>query len=43
MPGISGLEAIPQFKSCSPQTEIIVLTESDKEADILSGIKSFSS
>lgn len=38
MPGIHGLLAIPQFKSCSPKSEIIILTESNKEADILSAI-----
>ncbi|MGJ8639184.1 MAG: response regulator [Opitutaceae bacterium] len=40
MPGISGLQAIPQFKESAPSTEIIVLTESDKESDILSAIRS---
>lgn len=40
MPGISGLQAIPQFKACAPNTEIIILTESDKKADILTAIRS---
>lgn len=40
MPGISGLQAIPQFKTCAPNTEIIVLTESEKESDILTAIQS---
>ncbi|MDC0088330.1 response regulator transcription factor [Akkermansiaceae bacterium] len=38
LPGISGLEAIPRFKMACPQTEILVLTQSDKKADILSAI-----
>lgn len=40
LPGISGLEAIPKFKACAPKTEILVLTESDREADVLSAITS---
>lgn len=40
LPGISGLEAIPRFKTCAPKTEIIILTESEREADILSAISS---
>ncbi len=40
MPGISGLAAIPQFKAYTPETEIIVLTESEKESDILTAIQS---
>ena len=38
MPGISGLQAIPQIKACSPKTEIIILTESEQEADIVTAI-----
>jgi len=38
LPGISGLESIPRFKTLCPQTEILVLTQSDKKADILSAI-----
>jgi DNA-binding NarL/FixJ family response regulator len=38
LPGISGLEAIPAFKACAPKTEIIILTESEREADILTAI-----
>jgi DNA-binding NarL/FixJ family response regulator len=38
LPGISGLKALPQFKTCAPKTEIIVLTESEREEDILSAI-----
>lgn len=40
LPGISGLEAIPKFKASAPDTEIIILTESEREADILSAISS---
>jgi len=35
---MSGLEAIPWIKDYSPQTEIIVLTQSDKESDVLNAI-----
>ena len=38
LPGLSGLEAISQFKAQAPETEIIILTESDKEEDILVAI-----
>lgn len=38
LPGISGLEFIPRLKERYPQIEILVLTQSDKKADILSAI-----
>ena len=38
LPSLSGLDAIPSFKSIAPETEIIILTESEKEADILEAI-----
>ncbi len=38
LPGMNGLEAIPLFKEYAPETEIIILTQSDKEADILCAI-----
>ena len=38
LPGMSGLEAIPWFKKYSPNSQIIILTQSDKEADVLSAI-----
>lgn len=38
LPGMSGLEAMPFFRQSIPDTEIIVLTQSDREADILSAI-----
>ena len=40
LPGISGLDAIPHFKAIAPSTEIIILTESERKADILSAISS---
>lgn len=38
LPGMSGLEAIPWIKEYSAKTEIIVLTQSDKESDVLNAI-----
>ena len=38
LPGLSGLEALPYFKQSIPDTKIIILTQSDKEADILNAI-----
>ncbi len=38
LPGISGLEAIPQFKELCPHAEILILTQSNKEEDIISAI-----
>ena len=38
LPGISGFEALPDFHSCAPQARIIVLTQSDREADVLRAI-----
>jgi DNA-binding NarL/FixJ family response regulator len=40
LPGISGLDAIPKFKTLAPKTEILILTESEREADVLSAISS---
>lgn len=40
LPGISGLEAIRWIKEYSPKTKIIVLTQSDQQADIMKAIKS---
>jgi len=40
LPGISGTEAIPQIKKLSPDTQIIMLTQSDNEVDILKAIQS---
>jgi len=38
LPGISGIDALPWFKEYTPKTKIIVLTQSDSEADILAAI-----
>lgn len=38
LPGISGLEALPYFRSYAPKAKIIVLTQSDNEADVLRAI-----
>ena len=38
LPGMSGFEAIPWIKEYSPKTEIIVLTQSDKPADVMNAI-----
>jgi len=38
LPGMSGLEALPWFKKYVPETRIILLTQSDMEADVLQAI-----
>jgi two-component system nitrate/nitrite response regulator NarL len=38
LPGMSGLEALPSFGQSLPNTKIIILTQSDKEADIMEAI-----
>lgn len=38
LPGISGLEALPSLRSLVPETKIIILTQSDNEADVLRAI-----
>ena len=35
---MSGLEALPYFRQSIPDSKIIILTQSDSEADILSAI-----
>ena len=40
LPGMGGLEAIPWFKKYSPNTKIIILTQSEAEADVLQAIRS---
>jgi DNA-binding NarL/FixJ family response regulator len=40
LPGMSGLEAIPWFKKAVPDAEIIILTQSDREEDVLTAIHS---
>jgi DNA-binding NarL/FixJ family response regulator len=39
LPGMSGLDAILEFKQQAPDTKIIILTQSDKEADVLRAIR----
>jgi two-component system nitrate/nitrite response regulator NarL len=38
LPGMSGLEAIPWIKKYAPNTEIIVLTQSDRESDVMQAV-----
>jgi len=38
LPGISGLEAIPWFLKYIPELKIIVITQSDRESDVLTAI-----
>lgn len=38
LPGMSGLDTIPWIKKYSPETEIIILTQSNKQADVPSAI-----
>ena len=38
LPGMSGLEALPHFAQAVPDTHIIVLTQSDREDDVLHSI-----
>jgi DNA-binding NarL/FixJ family response regulator len=38
LPGISGIEALPWFKKQIPNVKIIVLTQSDREADVLAAL-----
>ena len=38
LPGISGLDAIPHFLSAVPSARIMILTQSDREADVMKAI-----
>ena len=38
LPGMSGLEALPYFRNYSPTSKIIILTQSDREDDVLRAI-----
>jgi len=38
LPGMDGLEALPQFLSAVPDAKIMILTQSDNEADVLRAI-----
>lgn len=39
LPGMDGLQAIPYFREVAPGARIIVLTRSDREADVLGAIR----
>ena len=39
LPRMSGLEALPWFQKYAPEIKVIILTQSDKEADIFCAIK----
>ncbi len=43
LPGMSGLTAIPRLKSLVPGTQVIVLTQSDREQDVIRAISSCAS
>ncbi|NNC88566.1 MAG: response regulator transcription factor [Akkermansiaceae bacterium] len=38
LPGMTGLEALPEFAKVLPEARIIILTQSDSEADVLRAI-----
>lgn len=38
LPGMSGLEALPHFRQSAPEAKVIILTQSDREADIVVAI-----
>jgi DNA-binding NarL/FixJ family response regulator len=38
LPGMSGLDAVPYFREYSPDSKIIILTQSDNEEDVLKAI-----
>ena len=38
LPGMGGLEALPQFAEACPEAKIIVLTQSDNKSDVLRAI-----
>lgn len=40
LPGMSGLEALPFFRKYIPEAPVVVLTQSDAEADVLLAIQS---
>lgn len=39
LPGMSGLDAVPLIKQQAPTVKIIILTQSDKETDVLNAIR----
>lgn len=40
LPGLSGIDALPWFKKYAPETRVIILTQSNREADVLAAISS---
>lgn len=40
LPGMSGIQSIPQIKKASPETHIIMLTQSKNEKDVVKAIQS---
>jgi DNA-binding NarL/FixJ family response regulator len=38
LPGMDGLDALPHFLSSAPEAKILILTQSDEEADVLRAI-----
>jgi len=38
LPGMSGLDALRDFRQSTPETPIIILTQSDRETDIVEAI-----
>jgi DNA-binding NarL/FixJ family response regulator len=38
LPGLTGIDALPWFKKYSPETPVIILTQSNREADVLAAI-----
>lgn len=39
MPGMDGLEALPRLRAAAPETEVVVLTASGTEANLLAAIR----
>ena len=39
LPGMDGLEAMPLFSSVMPEAKIVILTQSDQEANVLKAIR----
>lgn len=39
LPGMDGIAALAGFRACAPQTKIIILTQSNREEDVLQAIR----
>lgn len=39
LPGMSGIDSIPWFKKCSPESKILIISQSNREADVLRSIQ----